>query len=211
MTMTEPELHHRALPRCPGRAIAWRTGSGAMRRQPMWWCVSMACRARAAISTCWRVSLCAQPTPMRVVCPDVVGRGRSDWLKGSDGLPDSGLCGRHAGTAGPAQAADAGLGRHQHGRPDRHGAVRAAGPAACRCRFGVWCSTMSGRASAGRRWSASAPTWARPAVRLGAAGSRRDVRRFRPVSDPIPRSSGWSCRAPWSAGGREQMALHAAL
>ncbi len=49
----------------------------ATRSTRMWWSACTACRARGAISTCWPRALCQ---PARVVCPDVVGRGRSDWL-----------------------------------------------------------------------------------------------------------------------------------
>jgi pimeloyl-ACP methyl ester carboxylesterase len=46
-------------------AIAWPIGTGATRPTTMWWCV-------LAQDLCSRV---------RVICPDVVGRGQSDWLK----------------------------------------------------------------------------------------------------------------------------------
>ena len=42
------------------------------------WSACTASRATAAIST---TSPRAWPTAYRVVCPDVVGRGRSDWLR----------------------------------------------------------------------------------------------------------------------------------
>ena len=65
----------------------------AVGRPPMrrtWWSACMACRGRGATSTCWRRRWSTRSRqPLRVVCPDVVGRGRSDWLADPHGLPDA--------------------------------------------------------------------------------------------------------------------------
>ena len=72
---TAPEP--RAVPRCAAGCTAWRTGSGATRRTRACWCACTACRARGATSTRSRARMVDR---YRVVCPDVVGRGQSDWL-----------------------------------------------------------------------------------------------------------------------------------
>jgi pimeloyl-ACP methyl ester carboxylesterase len=43
-------------------------------------------------------------TPLRVVCPDVVGRGQSDWLKDPQGLSDSDYAGDMLALAGATAA-----------------------------------------------------------------------------------------------------------
>jgi pimeloyl-ACP methyl ester carboxylesterase len=65
-----------------------------------------------------------------VVCPDVVGRGESDWLKDPMGYQLRTYAGDMLALLGQLHAQApvdlAGLGGHQHGRPDRRGGVRNA-------------------------------------------------------------------------------------
>jgi hypothetical protein len=77
--------------------------------------------------------------PVRVVCPDVVGRGRSDWLRDPHGLWHAHLCGRHGALlasctrrrrstldwVGTSMGGLIGMAR----RPPRAAAARAGAPA----------------------------------------------------------------------------------
>ena len=80
---------------------------------------------------------------IRVVCPDVAGRGESDWLKDPMGYQVPAYAADMLSLLAHLQAQlahhHAGLGGHQHGRADRHGGLRPAGLAACRCRSADWC------------------------------------------------------------------------
>jgi pimeloyl-ACP methyl ester carboxylesterase len=63
-------------------ATAWPTGSGARRQRRIWWFADTACaRQGRDFDTLARELVARADGPIRVVCPDVVGRGRSDWLK----------------------------------------------------------------------------------------------------------------------------------
>ena len=100
---------------------------------------------------------------VRVVCPDVVGRGRSDWLEDPMGYQIPGYAADMLAMLARLEANPAGLGGHQHGRADRHGAVRPARPAAAGQGQAPGAQRRRPGASAGRRSCASAPIWARPA------------------------------------------------
>ncbi len=77
----------------------------------------------------------------RVVCPDVVGRGRSDWLADPMGYAIPDYVADMVSLLARLDAAGGRLGRHLDGRPDRPGPGQ---PAAAR-RCASWCSTTSGR------------------------------------------------------------------
>ena len=199
--MTEPTLNYVTCADAAGghRMAYWQWGDagsgacGALRA----WPVAAGPRLRRAGAGAGR----ARRRPLRVVCPDVVGRGRSDWLRDPMGYQLPHLCGRHAGAAGAAarRAADrhARLGRHQHGRPDRHGAWRARRSCRCRCRSAGWCSTTSGPAI---QWQAlqRIGTYLGKTGRFDSRRSRRPTRcgRCPPSFGPhTPRSSGWRLSA----------------
>ena len=79
--MTEPELHFVACPDAQGghRMAYWQWGEPSADHVVV--CVHGLSRQGRDIDVLAR-ALCARaPTPLRVVCPDVVGRGRSDWLQ----------------------------------------------------------------------------------------------------------------------------------
>ena len=100
---------------------AWPTGSGATPPTRRCWCACTACRARAATSTRWRGRMAGD---YRVVCPDVVGRGRSDWLADPMGYAIPAYVADMV-TLLARLDADAGrLGRHLDGRADRPGPGR---------------------------------------------------------------------------------------
>ena len=67
----------------------------------------------------------AMASDYRVICPDVVGRGRSGWPGQSPVLPRAAICERHGDPAGARvgqwRAPDSGLVRHLDGRLDRPG------------------------------------------------------------------------------------------
>jgi pimeloyl-ACP methyl ester carboxylesterase len=96
--MTEPRLRHVQCLTARGlhRMAYWEWGDPANRAC---WCACTACRARGATSTRWQPT-CA--SHYRVVCPDVVGRGQSDWLADPMGYSDPRLRGRHGHAAGAA-------------------------------------------------------------------------------------------------------------
>ena len=90
----------------------------------------------------------------RVVCPDVVGRGESDWLADPMGYALPAYVADMVTLLARLDARQRALGRHLDGRPDRHGPRGAArladrAPGAQRRRPGD---------RRGRRWRASAPT-----------------------------------------------------
>lgn len=79
--MTEPELHHVSCPDASGghRMAYWSWGDA--RAPHVVVCVHGLSRQGRDFDVLAR-ALCARaPGGVRVVCPDVVGRGRSDWLK----------------------------------------------------------------------------------------------------------------------------------
>jgi pimeloyl-ACP methyl ester carboxylesterase len=80
--MTQPTLNYVNCPDTAGghRMAYWQWGRPTAH---MWWSACTACRARGGILTCWRGRCPSRPDARaaRVVCPDVVGRGESDWLK----------------------------------------------------------------------------------------------------------------------------------
>ncbi|WHZ11417.1 MAG: Hydrolase, alpha/beta fold family [Burkholderiaceae bacterium] len=80
-TMTEPTLHHVHCPDADGghRMAYWEWGEPTNPHVVV--CVHGLSRQGRDFDTLAR-ALCER---VRVVCPDVVGRGRSDWLKNPDG------------------------------------------------------------------------------------------------------------------------------
>ena len=63
----------------------------------------------------------------RVVCPDVVGRGRSDWLANPAFYTVPQYAADMVTLIAMPEAGAAGVGRHVDGRLDRHGAVGLGG------------------------------------------------------------------------------------
>ncbi len=120
--------------------------------------------------------------PLRVVCPDVVGRGRSDWLKDPMGyqIPNyaADMLALLAQLQRTGARRDAGLVRHQHGRPDRHGHLRHAQLPLPRARA----PPGAQRRRAGDPVAGPAAHWHLPGqhrpFRHRAAGRRRDVGDF---------------------------------
>ena len=97
--MTEPRLNHVACLRGPvhlHRMAYTEWGDPANPRVLV--CVHGLTRQGRDFDTLAR----ALAADYRVVCPDVLGRGRSDWLADPDGLPDPRLRGRHGHAAGAA-------------------------------------------------------------------------------------------------------------
>ncbi|MFO1193111.1 MAG: alpha/beta hydrolase [Rhodoferax sp.] len=81
--MTEPELLHVQCPDAQGghRMAYWQWGDPTATHVVV--CVHGLSRQGRDFDTLAR-ALCARArAPLRVVCPDVAGRGRSDWLKDS--------------------------------------------------------------------------------------------------------------------------------
>ena len=79
--MTEPELHFVDCPDAQGghRMAYWQWGDPAAAHAVV--CVHGLSRQGRDFDVLAR-ALCERASePLRVVCPDVVGRGRSDWLK----------------------------------------------------------------------------------------------------------------------------------
>ena len=79
--MTEPELHFVQCPDANGghRMAYWQWGDAAAGHVVV--CVHGLSRQGRDFDVLAQ-ALCSRAThPLRVVCPDVVGRGRSDWLK----------------------------------------------------------------------------------------------------------------------------------
>ena len=79
--MTEPELHFVQCPDADGghRMAYWQWGDAAAGHVVV--CVHGLSRQGRDFDVLAQ-ALCRRAThPLRVVCPDVVGRGRSDWLK----------------------------------------------------------------------------------------------------------------------------------
>ncbi len=110
--------------------------------------------------------LCAD---YRVICPDVVGRGRTDRLADPMGYAHPQLRGRH-GDAGGA----AGRGAGWTGSARRWAASSAWAWPACRARrCGDWCSTTWARRSSPRRCDASASYLGQPAHWRTRGGGRR--------------------------------------
>ena len=83
----------------------------------------------------------------RVVCPDVVGRGQSDWLADPMGYQIPAYVADMVTLMARLDADASALGRHLDGRADRHGPGLAAEVAD----RGAWCSTTSARRSRPRR------------------------------------------------------------
>jgi hypothetical protein len=166
-------------------------------------------------------ALCARsPQTLRVVCPDVAGRGHSDWLGRPNGLPVAHLCGRHVGLggafAGPSARGASGLGGHQHGRVSSAccwlGKPPCSKPAPPGCRSPVWCSMTWGRWWPGVSSSGCALISGRPAnstackpVPTTCAASPLVLARTpmpngwpsaRPCSSPCPRAAGRCITTP---------------
>jgi len=83
--MTEPALHFVACPDAQGghRMAYWQWGDPTAAHVVV--CVHGLSRQGRDFDVLAR-ALCARADlPLRVVCPDVVGRGRSDWLKDPSG------------------------------------------------------------------------------------------------------------------------------
>ncbi|HNK54424.1 MAG TPA: alpha/beta hydrolase, partial [Ottowia sp.] len=82
--MTEPVLHHVFCPDASGghRMACWQWGDAAAAHLVV--CVHGLSRQGRDFDVLARALLAraaARGQPLRVVCPDVVGRGESDWLK----------------------------------------------------------------------------------------------------------------------------------
>ncbi|HMT65567.1 MAG TPA: alpha/beta hydrolase, partial [Ottowia sp.] len=82
--MTEPVLHHVSCPDASGghRMAYWQWGDAAAAHLVV--CVHGLSRQGRDFDVLARALLAraaAQGQALRVVCPDVVGRGDSDWLK----------------------------------------------------------------------------------------------------------------------------------
>ena len=79
--MTEPTLHHVQCPEPEGahRMAYWQWGDS--RASHVVICVNGLTRQGRDFDTLARVLLQQSGGALRVVCPDVVGRGQSDWLR----------------------------------------------------------------------------------------------------------------------------------
>jgi pimeloyl-ACP methyl ester carboxylesterase len=79
--MPTPELNHVACPDARGghRMAYWQWGDAAAGRVIV--CVHGLSRQGRDFDVLAQALVARSPDPVRVVCPDVVGRGRSDWLK----------------------------------------------------------------------------------------------------------------------------------
>jgi pimeloyl-ACP methyl ester carboxylesterase len=99
--MTEPRLDHVQCLDSRGlhRMAYWEWGDAANPRVLV--CVHGLSRQGRDFDTL-ATALCGD---YRVVCPDVVGRGQSDWLADPMGYADAGLRGRHGHAAGAAGCA----------------------------------------------------------------------------------------------------------
>ena len=135
--MTEPRLRHVQCLDSRGlhRMAYWEWGDAANPKVLV--CVHGLTRQGRDFDTLAR----ALSDEYRVVCPDVVGRGRSDWLADPMGYAIAHLRGRHGDPAGAARRPGARLGRHLDGRADRPGRW----PAWRARRCASWCSTTSAR------------------------------------------------------------------
>lgn len=78
--MTEPTLHHVSCPDSAGshRMAYWLWGEEDASHLVV--CVHGLSRQGRDFDTLARALLERSPHPLRIACPDVVGRGRSDWL-----------------------------------------------------------------------------------------------------------------------------------
>jgi hypothetical protein len=199
--MTEPTLNYVSCPDAAGghRMAWWEWGDPSASHVVM--CVHGLSRQGRDFDLLAQALVARAGGALRVVCPDVVGRGRSDWLKDPMGYQLPELRGRHAGPAGAVAAQCA-----RHGTLDWVGTSMggligmAVGgtpglplPAPC----AVWFSTMWAPSSSGRRCSALAPIWAIPRGLTRSSRRRMPCGRSPPALGPIPRSSGWTCRGPW--------------
>lgn len=83
--MTEPTLHHVACDDAQGghRMAYWQWGDAASARVVI--CVHGLTRQGRDFDTLAQAIVARAQGDVRVVCPDVVGRGRSDWLKDATG------------------------------------------------------------------------------------------------------------------------------
>src|SRR5512133_172129 len=79
--MSEPTLNYVPCPDAAGqhRMAYWEWGDAAAAHAVL--CVHGLARQGRDFDVLAQALLAASPHPLRVVCPDVVGRGRSDWLK----------------------------------------------------------------------------------------------------------------------------------
>lgn len=79
--MTQPTLHHVDCPDAQGshRMAYWQWGDAAASHVVV--CVHGLSRQGRDFDVLAQALVARSATPLRVVCPDVVGRGRSDWLK----------------------------------------------------------------------------------------------------------------------------------
>jgi len=147
--MAEPTLHlRRAVPTAAAghRMAYWSWGDapgaahvGAVRAWPD--------RARGATLTCWP-SLCwrVRAVRLRVVCPDVVGRGQSDWLADPQGYQVPTYAADMLALLQPSlkpQTLDW-VGTSMGGLIGMAVRPPTPGPLAAAC--GGWCSTMLGPA-----------------------------------------------------------------
>jgi pimeloyl-ACP methyl ester carboxylesterase len=196
--MTEPELHFVACPDAQGghRMAYWQWGDPSADHVVV--CVHGLSRQGRDFDVLAR-ALCARaPTPLRVVCPDVVGRGRSDWLQD----PSLYQIPAYAGDmlALLAQLKPAVLdwvGTSMGGLIGMVVCGQPGLPLPVPVRRLVLNDV--GRPSAGRPSNASRPTWATPAALNHSRLPPQRCGPSRPPSARTPMPNGWSCRARWSA------------
>jgi hypothetical protein len=191
-----PTLNYVSCP-TPPAATAWPTGCGAPRRRTSW-SARTACRARAATSTRWPGAGRAQPAAAARRLPDVVGprpqrlAGRPEGYAIPRTRPTCCSCWPAACRRARPHA---GLGRHQHGRPDRHGAGRHAQlPLPVPVRRLVLNDV--GPVIQWSACSASAPTWATPAASTRCSRPPMRCGRSRALR-PAHAGAVLACRRPW--------------
>jgi hypothetical protein len=197
------------------RMAYWEWGR-ATRQRRMWWCACMASRARGAISIPWPAALCRRHARG---LPDVVGRGHSDWLADPDGLPVPTYVADMLALLGQLQQqapiADAGLGGHQHGRADRHGAGGQPGSAGgCRvgslCRVPVrrWCSTTWARPSSGQALQRIGQYLGQPVTLIRCSRRPMPCGRMSASFGPHTPEQWLALSRPWCGRARGRLALH---
>jgi hypothetical protein len=122
--MTAPTLNYVSCPDAGGshRMAYWQWGEPHAAHVIV--CVHGLSRQGRDFDTLAQGLLARSQEPLRIVCPDVVGRGRSDWLADPMGYGIPTYAGdmlQMLGQLHRRRPSHARLGRHQHGRPDRHG------------------------------------------------------------------------------------------